>query len=510
MIKKILLWLWITFLSFIGFSNATFQFFEVWVDRFMSKWNLQYEVWFLPKWRLISTYLWTSKALVWLDDKYLIFWSNDWLYLYNPWSFNAQWYFQYLMSCDAIDYNDSTWDALQNCTATQSFELWSELVSNFINSIKQWDLIFIEDETTRMGCGSYCSYDRYNIKVCFSSSTVSRTMCFLWDSSSYWWSNPTYGSRLPLLNSLWLSSDVGFGSINRSILTDPPWFMWWTIDWSSGIWQNTSLSWNLMYSTCTNWYVVSEVSKLYWWINNICYAWTNNTWIINDWVARTPMLQWLNFKEVYNWSLNVTINGATPYYSNYLDWFNTWIIAMQKYKLWQISFDVFNWQPVYLYAYFDRLYQNGVIPWQTDAYNIANICKLALFSDYTQKYNWSQFSYVCDQLSYNPWNSWIVTTWEVGSIDNDNQEILPPWTIIWWWNNWWSSNTSSWTIVSVDWSWTLSWNTNQNFDWKTFINDFYQKLQSNFQKPTNNLTWIVPVYIYVFLIALILFRFLSH
>ena len=161
---------------------------------------------------------------------------------------------------------------------------------------------------------------------------------------------------------------------------------------------------------------------------------------------------------------------------------------------------------MFLYAYFNRLYENWWIDWTVSryAYDVVNFCNLALYSDYNQPYNWSYFSDICDRYNANNTQP-IVNPVEIWDIDDD--EIIPPWFDNWWWD--WSS-TKSWYVVSVDWSWTLSWNTNKNFDWKTFINDFYQKLQSSFLQPTSWLAGIIPNYILVFMFALILFRFLQH
>lgn len=517
MIKKILLWLWISVVSLIGFSSA-WRLQTIWLQDAQSIYDNNYMLTFLKGGGVLSNYLWTSKSVLALNSNTLFWWMWDWY----PYFYDNHWqgYFSQYCSCDPL-ISDTT--VPTNCSCLDIDSSSPELFKNFFKQVNAWDYAYYHYQPY-YSAWQGCSNSYWWVSVCFSSSSIWRSLCFKqarcswgcqwnWCSSicsQFWWC----GGGLE--NSQNYTS-LTFWNIPYSDIWYAPWQAWydwwWNIEWSSSIWNNTSLTWNVMYSTCTNWYVVSQITNLYWWINNICYAWTNNTWIINDWVARTPIDQWLNFKEVYNWSLNITINGATPYYSSYLDWFNTWINNITRYKLWQISFDVFRWQPTYLYAYFDRLYNNWVIAWNTDAYNIANICKLALFSDLSQQYNWTQFSNVCSDLNYNAWNGWTVTTWEVWSIEDDSQEIIPWWTYIWWWWQgawWWNNSTFSWNIVSVDWSWTLSWNTNQNFDWTTFINNFYQKLQANFQKPYNWLVWIVPTYILVFMIALILFRFLSH
>lgn len=526
MIKKILLCLWVFVFSFVGVSFSAWRLQTVWLQEAESIYDANYTLSFLRRWAVLSKYLWQAKSVLALKSDVLFWWMWDWYpYFYAP---NKQGYFSEYCSCDPFN-NDTVSPSNCSCLPLDENSKW--ILNSYFSQLTDWDYAYY-DYRPRSYWWTSCSYDQYWVQICFSANSVWRSLCFK-DASCYnwcqWWNNVCNnfcnnfnGCWWGLKNSAWYSN-LNFANLPYNDIWLAPWQAWydwgWNIDWSSSVWDNTTLSWNLMYSTCTNWYVVSQVSSWYWWINNVCYAWTTQTWIINDYVAFTPVSQWLNFKEVYEWSLNITINWANPYYDSYLNWFQTWLWAMQKYKLWQVSFEVFKWQPVYLYAYFNRLYENGVMNWSFDAYNIANFCKLALFSDLTQQYKWTYFSDVCSDLNYNSWNWWTVTTWEVWSIDNDNQEIIPWWSSIWWWGWWWgvwwwgwwsSSSTSSWNIVSVDWSWTLSGNTNQNFDWTTFINDFYQKLQSNFQKPYNWLVWIVPTYILVFLVALILFRFLSH
>lgn len=514
MIKKFLLWLWISVLSFIWFSNAQvitdptmWEFFEVGPENwFQSAWNQQYTINIIPKWRFISNYLWTSKNLIALNHNYLIFWNGNWLYLYNYSkegtlsSVNRQWFFQYMFSCDYMDYDTPTvsWNVLTNCTSPQKFELWDEIVSNFISQIRLWDIVYIADKYSTNWCWGYCTYHRYSLNVCFSSHVVWKTLCFIWDKSDY--ESSSYASKYPFTNSLGLSWNLNFANINRSILTDPPGFVpWWSIEWWSSTAVDSTLQWNLVYNSCTNWYVISQLINAYWIsLDRVCYAWSNDLSEVEDWVEYfwQPWF-WRNFRQLF---------VETNNWMSWSDWYNSWGDAMNRYKRWSVWVNPFLSQPVMLYTYFDILWNNWYIYLDMDEpYLVLNFCKLRLESNYDDEYKGSYFREYCNLLNNQNWST-DFTTWQVWTFEW-SWEVLPPWYNQWWWD--WSY-TSSWAVISVDWSWVLSWDSNKNFDWKTFINNFYQGLQDSFIKPTEWFVGIIPKYILVFMFALILFRFLSH
>lgn len=404
------------------------------------------------------------------------------------------------MACDEILY-DSTWDVLHWCSSSQLFNYKNdEIVSNFISTLDNWDIVYVEDKIVRNGCWWYCTYNIYSIRVCFSSSSVWSTMCFVGDKSTY--ESEAYWSKTPFLRSSLLTWRSNFSNISLSLLSDPPWFSN-NIEWWSSIWNNVSLTWNLMYNSCTKWYILNKLDWILW--DQFCYAWTYDTWLIdNNFNWNTYIYDyWLNYRDLYKLSKSIG-----PYYSSYNDWYLWHYDSIKRYKLWQISQNPFIWEPVAVYSYFNNLYSNYWIDVadlstkEMSSYWVLNYCNL-LFSDSSNSsaYTWQYFQYLCDSLNSQDW-SIDVTTWIIGDPD-ESFEVLPPWFE-------YSNNPSSWMIVSVDWSWTLSWNTDNNFEWRTFINDFYQKLQSVFQKPTKNIVWIVPWYILVFMVAIILFRFLSH
>lgn len=509
MIKKLLIFLlfWFCLLFLWNSTKATFEYMQVWLWQNQSYWNTNYDIWVIKKGRFISTYLWLSKNVLALDNQKLYFWNNWWLYFFDD-TFSLQWYLQYMTSCDEITLS---WD-LQNCWSPTVVGLYDEVVWNFINSLIPWDWVMVEQYPSyNLGCGGWCTYNRFYTRVCFSSSTYHHTLCFLWDYSDY--NAAWYEASYPLWSSLGLASTTTFWNIDRNLLSEPPGFtVWDNIEWSSNTSENVSLTWNLLYNKCTNWYVINKIRSVYWSeIDRVCYAWTTNTWLITsenvDQISSifhwTPK-QWLDFKMLYQLTSNWESRNNR---------FRSYEYEMLLFKEWRVWINPFIWRPIALYSYFDILYYNWNL-WRTSSddgpdwmgpYFILNYCKLS-YTDLDSEYKWSYFSSYCSDLSYSdPWqiidewtNNW---SWQV---DNDD-EVLPPW-----FDNWNNNVTWSWTAVSVDWSWVLSWESNKNYDWITFINDMYQKLQQNFLKPYNWITWIVPSYILVFLLALILFRFLQH
>lgn len=487
-----IVWL-VSFLIFLWSVNADFSPLTVLRNWVMYDWvgGSQYQV--AGNWNLLSQYGAATRRMLAFNvsnyTKAYFFWNESWLpymyyYYYND-SVMIQWQYQYYWLCDEL----LSWSSSAvNCSKSPINSSFVESVIPIFNSMKSTDYFWYY-------YWYYTSYSRhYYLLTCFSSSYYWKSICF---NSDDW-----------VTNTLNLDVNVSMSDIPASIMSFSPW--WSYIEWWSNTSDNTVLTWNVTYNVaCTNWFIVSKLSSLYWW-TNVCYAWTYDTWtiritLINNSITYVPSEKWLDFKEVYSWSKDI------EYFSSYANWFNTWNDRMYRFKMWTLDLNIFNSQPVYLYAYFLRLYDNWLVyQWQNEVYNLLNFCKLALYSDYDKPYEWQYFQDYCNTTNFitTPWSN--VTTWQVWDVENDNDlEVLPPNYDVWWNNNWWSY-TSSWTIISVDWSGTLSGDINKNFEWKTFINDFYQKLQSSYQKPLNNVSWIIPNYILAFMFALILFRFLQH
>lgn len=497
MIKKYLLWIWITLLWLIGFSSSWYAQ-PVWIYKFNSIYDTNYKIWFLKGGAVLTEYLWQWKSTLALDSDTLFWWGTNWQpYFYDP---NFQWFFEKYCACSIL-----TWDTSvpENCSCQPITWDYQELFMWFFSKLKNddyWYYDYVSDSYS----SSQGWWDKKWIRVCFSSEEIWNSLCF---QSFSCWSNSFYycdgGWEWSLVNSQELEH-VTFWLLPYSWIWYAPWQAWYGGGWNIEWWSNTSdqvvMSWDLLYQKCTNSYVISQIDKEYWHdsFRNWCHAWTFDTWsIIWDYtwiVTYTPWI-WVDFKYVYN---------NTNDWLSRNHWLESNLDTMARYQEWKFwPTNPFMWKPLYLYTYILNLYNNWLpFPWYITNYDVLNYCQLMLYSDLDAEYKWSYFKSYCDDLKYKN-DFWSVSTWELGNIDDD--EILPPWFDIWWWDT-----SSSWTVVSADWSWVLSWDTNKNYDWKNFINDLFQKLKTVYQKPVNWLVWIVPSYIIVFLLALILFRFLAH
>lgn len=501
MIKKIL-WLWIFLLSIVSFSSA-WKVQEISLSQLPSIYDSNYDLWFLKWWAVLTTFLWQSKSIIAFDSDSFFWWSSNWQpYYYNDSS--VQWFFWEYWACDELTWSDSV---PTNCSSSPITWDYKTTFMSFFNNVNLWDYVYYDFENNWYSQGSTSWAWANRVWVCWSSSTIHRSLCFrrqYYNCSSC--SSTQRQDYWSLVNSQNLSN-LSFGAISNSRIGYAPWQKWynwwWNIEWWSSVWENTIITWNLMYNSCTKWYILNQLE----WILHewFCYAWTYNTWLIdNSFTWNTYVYwYWMTYRDMYKLS-----KSNWPYYNSYNDWYLSHFDSIKRYKLWQVSVNPFIWEPIVVYSYFNNLYSNYWIDIsdlsskEFSSYWVLNYCNLYFSeSDLSSEYTWQYFQYLCNSLSNSDW-SINLTTWAVWDPE-ESIEVLPPWFDL-------SNNSSSWVVVGVDWSWTLSWETNRNFEWKTFINDFYQKLQSRFQKPVNNLVWIVPWYILVFMFALILFRFLSH
>lgn len=443
MIKKSLLWFIVWFVWLLSFSY--------WVDLSQSlpwsfyMWNINNIIWKdlnlanSDWWNwLYNTDYWCSRSLFWVSWR-LYFYFYCWVDSFYQWYFSkackiySSWWVLEASSCNESDYTLANLEEFYSLT-------WYDF--------------------TRYSIGDFSYY--YANQICFYNSNNHYYYCF---------SRQNLNSPLGIV---W--NEIDFSQ-----------YAWWSPFWdwfdplSPWIADNVDLSWNLLYSDkCTNWYIVAKLHDLYWtdWLN-ICYAWSfDNSLVSWTWNYQFSYNTWYTLKEVFE----NTSDWTYWYFNNYSDWYNSWSDSIYRYKIWQVAWNPFVWTPVYLYTYFNNLFNNWrIYPKSSNAFFILNYCNLALYSDYNQVYQGSYFQEYCDTI---PW--WRVNSW------NDN--------LTW---------DSLWNIVGVSRNWILS-GADEDFNWTTFINEFFQKLSWKFERPVWSLFWIIPNYILVFMFALILFRFLQH
>lgn len=481
MIKKLVLWFVSGVSVLLGFSSAWYVE-QVW-QFYPSQYNNQYNIQVINKWSFLTQFLWTTKDVFLMDSQNFFIWDdvgNIYVHrdTYTPsyWHSYHEWFVDYYFSCDVLTWWSSS---PANCTASSVDSSTPELYSNFLKTVNSSDYYYYN--LRNIWC--YSSICASQIMLCVSSSSLDKSLCWAWwfwwpgaSCPDLWWVCPSYS------NSQWFW-EINFWSLNwyPSPAVD------WSIDWSSSVSDNVLLSWNVLFSSCSNWYIIKEVEsispELFYW----CYAWSFNTWSLENWQNYIWFVNtWLTLRELYQLTKN---------WWSFSDWFNSNLDQINRYKLWQVGVNPFIWSPVALYTYFDILWSKWINSYYKD--DLVNYCNLKLYSDYNSEYQWSHFSYLCKKLSVNDTDSnYDDVSVDYGDYDDDLNDV--------------SNNISSWVVIWVDRSGTLSWDSNKNFDWKTFINNVYQKLQENYKKPFRNAVWIIPSYILIALCGLLLFRFLSH
>lgn len=457
--------LWFTILSiwfiggFVNYSSATVQ--EIWFSSVPSSVDNNFEITALAKWRAITNYLWVWKWLIAISNWRLFFWSTNWFpYLY--YSSSLQWYFKFYYLCDVLT---SSSTAPTNC---HSYSLDSDSivwVRNFFDNVVNWDYFYYSYSTS-----SSSSLFRY----CWSSSSYWSSLCFRYEGTS---------SLRDSLGYSWLN----FSSISASIYQNWPFWSssWgWNITWSSSEWLNASITWNVVYSPCTIWSVVSYLNTK-WFNSKVCYAWVSSldwTWII----INTPWT-WITFRQLYE----NTHEGR-----NFNEWLVYWNwVYNQRYVLAENPFN--NYTP-WLYYYFENINNywsfmlNSLSDYSTDLYHY---CMLEVYWDKNSIYSWNHF----DFLRCN-------TNWTVVSnvyADTYNNSYFVDW-------NSYYANGSDWSWIWDMGSWNSSWT--KVYDSVAFINNFFNLVKSKVIIPDKNWLglWFLPSYIITFLCALILFRFISH
>lgn len=455
-----------------SFVNAGYQAFLVWNEKTISNWNTQYEVWILPKWRLLTSYLGYTKELIWLDNQMFFFWSARGLYAYVNTSTNwvVQWYFQYFYPCNEITL-DWTWDFLQNCTSEQQFDINNQqIIWNFVNTLKSNDLVYIQDDSYHNGCWWYCTYYTYHIRVCFSSHEIWQTLCFHWWSSTY----PSYNNPAPLTWSMWFDNKVNFSNINWDLLYQPPlyWGSWssWG-GWTQLIPPESTYTWDYTYWECTYKQIVDRLDED-WFSKYFCYWWLDNFDLYNPSLTYSPIpWSWKTLNQIW---VNAKSTWDTPQ-----EWYDFWNwLYIDRYSSQNWS-DMWSSYPAVYRTWFDLYYTY----WWDKKYfpSVLEYCNIVLSLDSLSGsvYRWDTFEWVCETI-YDENRTWIWGSWEIIQ-----------------WLNW-------------DWVWGLSWNKTYSDPW-VFITDMFTKIKSYIPTDLSNTWfWFLPVYIISFMLFLMLFRFLSH
>lgn len=496
-----LIWLWLFNFSYADLWNDVASNWIV-VNKNWQLINIDWWVKFQVSWQwtLLSQYLGVSRRMlslaVWNPKVYFFFDNiNNWIpYAYYQYTSDRvffQWHFTSYEVCNELQ----SWDTVLGwCNSyTVNSDTFQEALTPFFNSITSNDYRWYN-------YWYYTIYNRtYFIRVCFSSQTFWQSVCFRSDA----WLN----NSLNLSWSTDWSSSLDFWDIPWNLLWNPPWWIngwwWWNIDWSSQNVINSSITWNVTYSTCTNSKALSYY-KIQWYNDKLCYSsyWNNTDIYSSPWSVSDYSLTWLDISEVW-----IDTAWYRRYWSTWLalpynDWFQYWRKSFEVYNnsynsSWTVS-NPFVWVPVSLFTLFGNVYSYWL------AYNnqsIIEYCDLLLFSNLNNPYEWILWDLPCNYSAIDILADtiWVhADSWEVVKWSSWEWILNRPWYHLDLWRNTWS--VSSWNFSWLSYFW----------DWKTFINNSFNLLSDSFRFPDRDSRWIIPSYILVFMFALILFRFISH
>lgn len=452
----------------LGSSVNSYKIQQVWLDSSPSTSDSNYNITFLKWWWLLTNYIWYWKNVLALDWWTFFWWASNWLpYIYwGPYA-NFQWFFNTFMICSPITWLDSVpWNCSYSSLTSDSIVL----LKNFYSSIVPWDYVYYNYSYWTDNSARWWQ----NIEICFSSQAIWNSMCFV-DSCNYNWADlcGTY------LSDSQGYSDLSFASIPSNSIGPAPWQAGynWEFNWSSG-WSiqwsvDSSITWDFVYSTCTVGYAKAKYEK-YWLTSDLCYAWLS---LDSSWVAVSTPWTWVNVFDLYN---------VTNDWRNFCNWYQYWV--SNYVNRYVISPSIFWSQPSALYSYFDII--NRLNPEMLDwCGDIQNYCKIIVNNmDLNSTWNWS--SSACPIVSW-PWIS----------------------------DDWWDSVNNTWVVwdwktpIWVNWNWVGgSSSVVEQKDAMNFIQDFFNKAKSVIPTDYSDSfwNWFIPSYIVVFLLAIILFRFLRH
>ena len=535
MIKKLLLWLFVSFVWLISFSYAidTNSYWQWYVRSVWSMWRSAYNSWFslavLNKWSFLSQNFWVWKDLFFIDEnKYFAwirhpeYWNTALYYHFQCW----QWFATSYLTCDEI-FDDSTgatrwWP--KNCHQNNVVAWTYEILSSFMSSVKSTDYIWYVWEWSC--CWTYC-WSR--LGLCISSSDYHQSICWWWCNAwSPWYScsflSETYWYNVN--NSLNLSGD--YASINRSILLTSPWvnnnFNPWT--WS------TISDWTTKYLNADIDDYISYYEERFGWNENMCYVWTTDyetlywSWrVCNDlecpdtvnfeyWTGWTIFdLYYSLYSGFWNniiknvWTfINVRLINYTEQFKLNCNWTGDNIVCQPS---WPDYLAKYNWPDTNISLYYEWLtppFLNNPVAIYFMASNLYN-----RFS--TESTQWEEMAYYCDmKLNYDSYKDWTFNFEEL-------KDKVTPWInqrVKDYKNNqFW--NGGGYSIP--DFSWTnIRWNLNLTGDWipedlspTQLFKQFYDRMNAllwNFNP--NNSVWIIPLWILYPMLFLILFRIIKH
>lgn len=425
----------------------------------------------------------------WIDiEWWKAFWFNFGDYwLYNTWNSDCWKNFEFDWSI--MDWNFNFNDGVFNFNRLDYWDTYMWRTSeglkyqfnryhttNIINWIVNWFYSCSEKPVlsqTYLYSNSFCTYHSWFDSlssylqnpeswgyVSKTSSSVSNLALCIYSNNNYICIDRSYATDT---STTLISYDTArleainnpFSNNNTSSIIPP------SMSWSWNV-ISPILTWDYLVNKCTYQEIIDYIENS--WVSKyLCYWGLDNFDLYDSSITYNP-LPW-------SWKTIQQILAFSDVWDTPKEWFDfrNWL------RWWYV--EIWSSYPAVYKTWFDLYYQYWGSTFNfNDILEYCNILQLDI--DYSNTYyNWQYFENTCVNWVKNPINN--------GSDSDKN---------VW---------------VNRDWVWGKTWYKTYS-DWTMFIQDYFNTLKSKF--PTKYDLWLgfLPSYIIFFLLAIVLFRFLSH
>ena len=418
----------------------------------------------------------------WTDMWASYWWRSDWLgFYYRSNSSNSiQWVITWFTFCawNYVD-SDSFSQYRDNCNTTYTYEQFKNYASS--HNLRKWGRATFSN--LRWNWWPVFVFDDWAFRLSFDIGSYYTNLL-------YW----TY--RLKDFGLDWNPMSADYSNV---WLIPNPWvYPTYSSDpWTTEITDNDYIDY---YQNNPNYKFTADM----------CWIWTTD--LTSNYGSNVAFHQWSGYNLFqFYWQLY-----WTTYKLSDLDtWLNSWLVNFNTFFKWYNRYS--DWTPYYVLRY--NWIDNLVI----DRTNLTNP-----FIDNKVAYYFMS-SNICDSVSdcsnisqelaiycYKSLNMKNNSNYNITYDPDSNLENnVNQWTINKYNSQWFNR---SWNLVinSADWSWTpldyFSW-WDEEFTWNfvDYFMHYFNKTKSIFDINVIELEfWVLPGYIIAFLLALILFRFLSH
>lgn len=427
------------------------------------------------------------------------YWSDEWLaYIHrqiwqcwlgynNSFYWNYQWIFTGFTLCE--------WEFTSPYSCN-----WVQILSysEFVNYVKTNWLIWFTFSTD-IGDLWVC-FIWNNYYFCSAVNQVDNSVSF-WQFIQKWLNIPYWDSCSWWFNGAYYTMDFS------NVINSPLW--WWN---NNNQIDNSDWLDDYNYSTIDTWDIVFyfENNPLYRFDKNICYVWTTDYNTLYSSGSTLWLFKWGDWWNVVDlfaskfWN-TFTIKDLWTFINTWNINYNTWFKGANRDENWlplfNANYSLTNW-------FTQDFSDNLTVPfiWNPLVYYFMWYVSSTYWKQSTL---WEEIATYCYyKLEYDKNSQWLNITdnSDKSYRENANQFV----------RNWNKYNFYySWvdTIESQSWNWTIldyyTWD--DNLDFSTFFSKSFTKFKDKISLDLSDLgAWVLPTYIILFLMAIILFRFLSH